>query len=221
MLYYLKNIDFINLDGTNFELNDKEFNQIKNISKRLDKKNILLLWQFTLNNLEKIDIIKNQNQFVEMFLIRFLHLKKILKGEKNFQNDFLNQDSSNNEIINESKTQMKQDPINQLKNIEQEEKIITKPDVKNKIENNQIKSFKELIEICDEKRELKIKHELENNLNLVSFKDQKIEISFNSNLDKTFVKDLSAKLLEWTSKRWIIAFSKEEGLPSIKQQKKI
>ena len=70
------------------------------------------------------------------------------------------------------------------------------------------------------KRELKIKHELENNLNLVSFKDQKIEISFNSNLDKTFVKDLSAKLLEWTSKRWIIAFSKEEGLPSIKQQKK-
>ena len=59
-----------------------------------------------------------------------------------------------------------------------------------------------------------------NNLNLVSFKDQKIEISFNSNLDKTFVKDLSAKLLEWTSKRWIIAFSKEEGLPSIKQQKK-
>ncbi len=220
VLYYLKNIDFINLDGTNFELNDKEFNQIKNISKRLDKKNILLLWQFTLNNLEKIDIIKNQNQFVEMFLIRFLHLKKILKEEKNFQNDFLKQDSSNNEILNESKTQMKQDPINQLKNIEQEEKIITKPDVKNKIENNQIKSFKELIEICDEKRELKIKHELENNLNLVSFKDQKIEISFNSNLDKTFVKDLSAKLLEWTSKRWIIAFSKEEGLPSIKQQKK-
>ena len=61
---------------------------------------------------------------------------------------------SNNEILNESKTQMKQDPINQLKNIEQEEKIITKPDVKNKIENNQIKSFKELIEISDEKREL-------------------------------------------------------------------
>ena len=218
-LYYIKNIDFINLDGTNFDLNDKEFEKIEFISKKIPKKDILLLWQFTLNNLEKIDIIKNQHQFVEMFLIRFLHLKKILKAEKNFQNDFLNQDSSNNEILNESKTQMKQDPINQLKNIEQEEKIITKPDVKNKIENKKIKSFKELIEICDEKRELKIKHELENNLNLVSFKDQKIEISFNSNLDKRFVKELSEKLIEWTNKRWVIAFSREEGLPTFKEQR--
>ena len=91
---------------------------------------------------------------------------------------------------------------------------------KKKIENNQVKSFKELIEICEEKKELKIKYELENNLRLVSFKDQKIEISFNSNLDKTFVKELSAKLLEWTNKRWIIAFSKEEGLPTVKKQKK-
>ena len=68
---------------------------------------------------------------------------------------------------------------------------------------------------------MKIKYELENNLKLVSFKDQKIEISFNSNLDKTFVKDLTAKLLEWTNKRWIIAFSKEDGLPTVKKQKKI
>ena len=57
-------------------------------------------------------------------------------------------------------------------------------------------------------------------MRLVSFKDQKIEISFNSNLDKTFVKDLTAKLLEWTNKRWIIAFSQEVGLPTIKEQKK-
>jgi len=27
-------------------------------------------------------------------------------------------------------------------------------------------------------------------------------------------------LLEWTNKRWIIAFSKEDGLPTIKEQKK-
>ena len=68
---------------------------------------------------------------------------------------------------------------------------------------------------------MKIKYELENNLKLVSFKDQKIEISFNSNLDKTFVKDLSTKLLEWTKKRWIIAFSKDDGSPTIKKQKKV
>ncbi len=180
-----------------------------------------MLWQFTLNNLEKIDIIKNQHQFVEMFLIRSLFLKKILKGEKDLQIDDLKKDLNINKITVENKIQVKQDTIDQLKNVEQEEKIITTPEEKNKVENNQIKSFKELIELCEEKKELKIKYELENNLRLVSFKNQKIEISFNSNLDKTFVKELTAKLLEWTNKRWIIAFSKEDGSPTIKKQKKI
>ena len=220
VLYYLKNIDFINLDGTSFDLNDNEFDKIKGLSKKIEKKDILLLWQFTLNNLEKIDIIKNQNQFVEMFLIRCLYLKKILGDEKDLEAEDLHQDSIVNKFTIENKSKLKQDTIDQLKNIEQEEKVITTPEVKNKIENNQIKSFKELIEICEEKRELKIKYELENNLKLVSFKDQKIEISFNSNLDKTFVKDLTAKLLEWTNKRWIISFSKEHSLPTIKEQKK-
>ena len=45
--------------------------------------------------------------------------------------------------------------------------------LKIKSENNQINSFNELITICEEKKELKIKYELENNLRLVSFKDQK------------------------------------------------
>ena len=67
---------------------------------------------------------------------------------------------------------------------------------------------------------MKIKYELENNLRLVSFKNQNIEISFNSNLDKAFVKELSAKLLEWTNNRWIIAFSKENGFPTLKERKK-
>jgi len=34
------------------------------------------------------------------------------------------------------------------------------------------------------------------------------------------VKELSAKLQEWTHKRWIIAFSEENGFPTLKEQKK-
>ena len=46
------------------------------------------------------------------------------------------------------------------------------------------------------------------------------EFSFSSKLEKTFVKELSNKLQEWTDKRWIIALSKESGLPTVKEQKK-
>ena len=37
-------------------------------------------------------------------------------------------------------------------------------------------------------------------------------------LDKSFVKELSLKLYEWTGERWIISFSKEIGQMSIKQR---
>ena len=69
------------------------------------------------------------------------------------------------------------------------------------------------------KKEIKLKYELENNVNLVRFEKNIIEISFNDNLDKNFVKDLSSKLFEWTSERWIISFSKLSGDKSIKEKK--
>ena len=69
-------------------------------------------------------------------------------------------------------------------------------------------------------KEIKLKYELEKNVNLVSFEKNRIEISFNDNLDKNFVKDLSLKLFEWTSERWIITFSKTKGEISIKEKKK-
>ena len=80
----------------------------------------------------------------------------------------------------------------------------------------QIKSFEQLIETCILKKEIKLKYELETNVNLVSFENKRIEISFNENLDKEFIKILSMKLYEWTKERWIITLSKEVGKMSQK-----
>ena len=46
-----------------------------------------------------------------------------------------------------------------------------------------------------------------------------IEISFNENLDKNFVKDLSLKLFDWTGERWIISFSQLKGDISMREKK--
>ena len=37
---------------------------------------------------------------------------------------------------------------------------------------------------------MKLKYELEKNVNLVKFENGRIEISFNDNLDKDFIRDL-------------------------------
>jgi DNA polymerase-3 subunit gamma/tau len=53
----------------------------------------------------------------------------------------------------------------------------------------------------------------------------KIDISFNENLDKNIVRNVSEKLLEWTGNRWVITLAKEPGqktfieLENIKQEK--
>ena len=46
---------------------------------------------------------------------------------------------------------------------------------------------------------------------MIKFSEGKIDISFNENLRKNFVRNLSEKLLEWTGKRWVITLTKELG----------
>ena len=65
---------------------------------------------------------------------------------------------------------------------------------------------------------MKLKYELEKNVSLVSFENNRLEISFNDNLDKNFVKDLSSKLFNWTGERWIITFSKMKVNQTVKEK---
>ena len=76
-------------------------------------------------------------------------------------------------------------------------------------------------EMKDFYKEIELKLELEKNVNLVSFKSQSIEISFNENLDKNFIKNLTSKLLDWTGQRWIITLSKKQGAKSISESEAI
>ena len=105
-----------------------------------------------------------------------------------------------------------------MKNIVQEKDIKEKEN--NNIETNTslINSFDDLLKTCSSKKEIKLKYELEKNVNLVSFENKRIEISFNEDLDKDFIKDLSTKLFEWTNERWIISLSKTKGQPSKKEE---
>ena len=222
ILYYFKNINSLSLESTNFSLNDEEFSKIKEISNQVNSEILILFWQFAVSSLEELDVVSNQHLSIEMFLIRLMHLSSIklkqdTKKEQTSQNidDRIQKKEKENEFDDNSRV------INQIKNVAQEEKH--KPDVKQEVEvidKNLINSFEDLLDICTQKKEIKLKYELEKNVNLVKFERNRIEISFNDNLDKDFVKDLSSKLFEWTSERWIITFSKSKGEMSIKEKQK-
>ena len=217
VLYYLKNINFLKLDKNNFYLNPEEIKNLSDLANNIEESTLLNYWQFTVNAMQELEIVSDQNIAIEMFLIRLLHLKEIKEEKlndinKNYETSTRKVENDNNNLNLSNNISVKQ-----IKNFSQEEQLdLEKKNIDDKI-SNEIQSFDELIEICNKNKELKLKYELETNVNLVRFESQLIEISFNENLDKNFVKDLSEKLFDWTSKRWIITFSKKKGMISKKQ----
>ena len=213
LLYYFKNINSLSLESTNFSLNDDEFEKIKNIENQVNPDTFILFWQFTISTLEELDIVSNQHLSIEMFLIRLMYLSSTKSKTKM---DDIKDFNNSNEIKEKN---LSSPTVNQIKNIAQEEK--SKPELSNEVKADsslKINSLERLIQICLDKKEIKLKYELEKNVNLVKFEQNRIEISFNDNLDKNFVKDLSTKLFEWTNERWIITFSKAKGEISIKDK---
>jgi DNA polymerase-3 subunit gamma/tau len=163
---------------------------------------------------------------MEMFLIRLIHLKSIkntakaIHGEGSQQiNENITQTSVSQKKNNEDLFGIKEkaETIGQIKNITQEKDVALKDNKEIEKRTSLINSFNDLLKVCAHKKEIKLKYELEKNVNLVSFEDQRIEISFNEDLDKDFIKDLSLKLYEWTNNRWIITLSKIKGQPSKKE----
>jgi len=219
LLYYFKNINSLTLESTNFSLNDEEFTRIKDISSQVDAEVLILFWQFAISSLEELDIVSNQHLSIEMFLIRLMHLSSIkLKKTPDFNTDESLESAA---VLKQTDIENVTQVIDQIKNIAQEKK--NKPEIETEIkaiDKSLINSFNDLLDACLEKKEIKLKYELEKNVNLVKFERNRIEISFNDNLDKDFVKDLSAKLFEWTSERWIITFSKSKGEMSVKEKQK-
>ena len=214
VLYYIKNINSIRLEGMIFNLNDGEFKKILEIAEKTDPQEIILFWQFTIKTIDELEIVSNPNLSVEMFLVRLIYLKGS-KIKEDIKNESL-VSSINKETVKIDKTV---ETVNQIKNVSQQDKIDPKLELNKK--KTEISSFQELINLCNERKEVKLKYELETNVNLVYFENFRMEISFNDNLDKDFIKELSHKLFEWTGNRWIITLSQKKGEISMKEKDQI
>ena len=224
IIYYLKNFKNLNNLKQSIDFSDADLKKIEEMSKQVDDRTLLLFWEFTMEKMSEINLVSNQHLAIEMFLIRMIYLKKksinILEKIETSNNDssihnIPKDEDSSKELDNIKKNNK---TINQIKFSSQKKEKHSIEDEK-KSNKTTINSFSELISICTNKKEIGLKYELENNVNLISFKNNNIEISFNENLDKNFIKNITSKLFDWTGERWIILLSKRSGLKSIKEIK--
>ena len=128
-------------------------------------------------------------------------------------------EGSNHQVFVDGKKLYDEKEINriskdQIKNTTQTKPELNSLNIHSSTEDNnleKISSLEDLIKLSSTKKDIELKYDLEKNVNLIKFSNGKIDISFNENLAKNFVKNLSAKLLEWTGKRWLITLTKAQG----------
>ena len=106
---------------------------------------------------------------------------------------------------------------NQMKNTDQIKTYSEKDVVNNK--KFEVRSFADLIYLAEKNKEMELKYDLERNVKLANFENGNIDINFNENINKNFIKKLSQSLFEWTGKRWIITISKNSDLKTFHEKK--
>ena len=208
-------------------ISEAEVQLVDEFSKNIDMQDIGLFWQLTIKTIDDLRIIGNETLTLEMYLMQLVHLKNIDSKEVSPQENNIKKNfTSDNNLIGEKIKEEKADsetPLqvkNQLKNVDQ---VKTNP-IRNLIsEANDAKieilKFQDLIDLANKEKEVELKFDLERNVKLVSFNKGKIDISFNENLNKNFIKNLTEKLLLWTGERWIISLSKNAEAKSIYEKK--
>ncbi len=206
-------------------LSEAEVEIIDNVSSLVENSTLILYWQFILKVLEEIYIVANPLLSLEMLVIRLLHIKSIPSYDDLLKQAVVNEPKEQVYESKKEKKHLKETNNTQVSKNQIKSTIQTKPQAiteeQEKLEIESIRSFEDLIKISSKKREVQLKYDLERNVNLIKFSEGKIDIAFNENLSKNFVRNLSQKLLEWTKKRWVITLAKGEGQKTFLQTKSI
>ena len=228
IIYFIQQKKLLGDFDSDLSISESEFEIINLISKDISVSTLVVFWQFILKAIEELSIVSNPTLSLEMLVIRLIHLKDMPSFESTLES--LNNDNSNfsNENIdkaigkNEDKKSSLVEEDREITNLSKEQiknTRQTKPDLStinsknlldNKI-NEKILSLEDLIILSSKKKEVELKYDLEKNVNLIKFSEGNIDISFNENLGKNFVRNLSEKLLLWTGKRWVITLTKKKG----------
>jgi DNA polymerase III subunit gamma/tau len=80
-------------------------------------------------------------------------------------------------------------------------------------------AFEDVVALASDKRDLQVKHALEHYVRPVSMQDGRLEISLTPDAPVGFANNLSAKLHEWTGKRWVVVLASQHGTATIAETK--
>lgn len=75
--------------------------------------------------------------------------------------------------------------------------------------------LEDVVALAQSRRDLKVKHQLENLVRLVRIQEGRLELALLPGAPPDLTTELSAKLSEWMGKRWFVAISDQPGAPTL------
>ena len=237
IIYFIQQKKSIGNFDSDLSIPESEQEIIGKISNNINTPTLIIFWQLILKALDELSIVSSPILSLEMLIVRLVHLKEMPSYENILEllkKNNLNQEEENNnttidlninkkKFINEENEVMKTSK-DQIKNTTQTKPVLSFSNQKipaKDIDTKKVLSFEDLISLASIKKEIQLKYDLENNVNLIKFSEGKIDISFNEKLDRNFVRNLSEKLLKWTGNRWVITLAKKVGQKTFSELKKI
>ena len=237
IIYFIQQKKSIGNFDSDLSIPESEQEIIGKISNNINMPTLIMFWQLILKALDELSIVSSPILSLEMLIVRLVHLKEMPSYENILEllkKNNLNQEEENNnttidlninkkKFINEENEVMKTSK-DQIKNTTQTKPVLSFSNQKipaKDIDTKKVLSFEDLISLASIKKEIQLKYDLENNVNLIKFSEGKIDISFNEKLDRNFVRNLSEKLLKWTGNRWVITLAKKVGQKTFSELKKI
>ena len=185
----------------NLILGPENFTRLIALQEKLDIKKLSRFWQMTLKASEEIKNSFNAFSALEMVVIRMAYVSDLPSPE---------------EIINSLETD---DMIKKKNLVDGSSKNDHSDHSKNKKEITTINSYEKIIDIAGKNKNLILKKFLQEDVRLVSFESGHIDINVDEG-NEEIIKDLIAKLYEWTEQRWIINVSTKRGEDTILEKEK-
>jgi DNA polymerase-3 subunit gamma/tau len=79
-------------------------------------------------------------------------------------------------------------------------------------------SFRELLELFEQRREAILRVHLHAHVHLVHFEPGRVELRLDPGAPRDLVNKVAQKLAEWTGERWLVGIAAEGGAPTVKEQ---
>ncbi len=211
-------------------LTPDEKKRIPDIANKLNMRLLTRSWQILSKGLDEVKNANNDKQSGDMVLIKLAYASDlpnpdelIEKIEEQQKNQLINKthiSSNQNNISHSSPTNIRSGlALSQPNFSAQSQSMSAQLDISPK--TNQLAmptSFTELVILAGEKRDLAVKHALENDLKPVSFEKGRIEVALVEGANSTIIATLAARLKSWTNQTWLVTISsKENSQPTIRE----